>query len=121
MKRILLASASAVLLLSSCGPNKEEMKKKFSKSCLEGTKKELAGMQSIPQMDAMLTDYCNCSADKAVNNLSNDELKEIEKNQESEKSRASLEKIRPQLEVCGQEMKRKLETALGGMQPAPQP
>ena len=119
MKRILLASASAMLLLSSCGPSKEDIKKNFVKSCLEGTKKEMAGMQSMPQMDAMLNEYCSCSADKAVNNLSSSELKEIEKNQESEKSRAALEKIKPQLQICANEMMGKMQQAMGGMQSAP--
>lgn len=97
------------------------MQKKFAKTCLDGTKKEMGGMQGIPQMDAMLTEYCNCSAEKAVANLSKDELNEVDKNPESEKSKAALQKIRPQLESCGQQMKTKLESTLGNMQTAPQP
>jgi hypothetical protein len=120
MKRILLASASALLLLSSCGPSKEDMQKKFVTTCMEDTKKGMGGMQSSPQMDAMLSEYCSCAAGKAVNQLSNDELNGIFKNRESEQSKAAMQKITPQLEECGQQLQSKVEASAGGMQPAPQ-
>ena len=76
MKKLFVPLAAIAVLATSCssGPNRSVLKKTFTDACEKTAKKDLNGMDNI------IDEYCDCAGDKVLNTLTDEELKEMDKN-----------------------------------------
>gem|GEM_PF-2149214 len=76
MKKI--AIVCSLLLLASCNKEKgsadtESIRKEFTQSCIEGARQQ-ATAQGVELEEIDIEIFCNCSADKVLAEMSQDEL-----------------------------------------------
>ncbi len=99
MKKILLATSvcSAMLMMYSCKPSPEEMKKKFVKECVSAIPSN-----TIPTDAAK--EYCDCSAEILLKKYSTEELAEMNKKTMADPAVKAkmMEDVRPCLETLAQ-------------------
>lgn len=109
MKKLLLPLCAFALLATSCAPDRAKLKKTFVDSCVTSAKKEMASnMPAIQGMDALIDEYCNCSGDKVLNSLTDEELKALDKNPNTLSQARLMEITQPCLEDFTQKVQAKL-------------
>lgn len=79
MKKLVLLALSLIAL--SCSKEKgsadtESTRKEFTQTCIEGAKQQSAA-QGVVLDDIDIETFCNCSADKVLSELSQDELAKL--------------------------------------------
>ncbi len=109
MKKTLLSLAALALLMTSCTPDAEraKIKKDFAESCLSSAQQSFrnSGSQASKEIDQLLKDYCECSGEKVVSGLKDEEIKEIEKDKNAISQSRLLELAQP----CTDEFNRKMQ------------
>lgn len=110
MKKIILPVFAFVLLATSCSPDRSKLKKVFVDSCISSAQSEMAksGMPAIEDMDALAKEYCECSGDKVLAGLTDEELKQMDKDANAIPQSRILELAQPCMDAFNQKIQAKI-------------
>lgn len=111
MKKSILSGLALVALFAvSCSPSKEKVKEKFLSQCEQEAMKNATD----DAQKKLFKDYCACSAEKVMANLS---LSEIEDLSKPEKQSEINKKIMPLIQPCLDELTSKSFEAIQSTTP----
>ncbi len=103
MKQVLPVFVALLLLpfvLTSCSDKKKKMKAEVVKECVDGGEKQF----SDPKIRGFFHEYCECSGEKIVEKISDEEFKAMKSKSDAE----TQAKLMPIIQPCLDELQKKM-------------